>query len=110
MFTRIIDILDSQVKPSIPADATTAVDDDGRYAGIPCSEDDPRTWCWCPGCQEQAQRRDDAVMQLALPPIPAEAACGDASDYDFPPTRAGWTPEHDRVMARLWNAERGGRS
>jgi len=74
MFGYILAALESQVKP-MPADAATAIAADGRHEGIPCSLDDPRTWCWCPGCQEQAQRRDETAMQLSLPPIPAEAVC-----------------------------------
>jgi len=78
VFDRIISVLDAQVKPMSPAASADA----DIYDGIPCrNEGEPRPWCWCPGCQEEAERRD-AVSR----PLPAEASCcvpDDAYDSDF---------------------------
>ena len=74
MYNRIIDSLNISVKPDCLIVAEAATDDD-PYAGIPCNAEGIPRWSWCPSCYTEAEARDDALLQLAMPPLPAEAVC-----------------------------------
>lgn len=84
MFNRIIDILDSEVKPSLII-AASAVADDDPYDGIPCYDDGHPRSAWCNGCEARGTQRDADAIQLSMPPLPAEAVCDDDGYPDFTP-------------------------
>ena len=80
MLERIIAHVSGSVKPDCLIVAEAATDDD-PYAGIPCNEKGVPRWSWCPSCYAEAEARDDALLQLAMPPLPAEAVCDEGLDF-----------------------------